>query len=267
MARFAINILIAACVLYLLIWVLLIVFQEKLIFMPGELPQDYTYEFSYDFEELYLESHDGKARLNALHFKAKSPKGIVVYYHGNAGQLADWGHVVQDFVVSNYDVLVMDYRGYGKSTGKLSEKALYSDALLFYDYALERYPEKNILVYGRSLGTTFATYVAAKNNPSKLFLEAPFYSLKYLVQEKFPIFPVSWSLRYHFPTDEFVKEVTCPIVIFHGIDDALIDIENSKKLSELIPESQLRFISIPNGGHNDLVNARGYREAIDSLLL
>src|SRR5690554_2190456 len=169
MARIAIKIVIVACVLYVLIWVLLILFQEKLIFMPSELPQDYKYEFSYDFKELYLESHDGKARLNALHFKVNSPKGIVVYYHGNAGQLADWGHVVQDFAESGYDVLVVDYRGYGKSTGKLSEKALYSDALLFYNYALERYPENNIVVYGRSLGTTFATYVAAKNNPSKLF--------------------------------------------------------------------------------------------------
>src|SRR5690554_8068797 len=105
--------------------------------MPSELPQDYKYEFSYDFKELYLGSHDGKARLNALHFKVNSPKGIVVYYHGNAGQLADWGHVVQDFAESGYDVLVVDYRGYGKSTGKLSEKALYSDALLFYNYRSE----------------------------------------------------------------------------------------------------------------------------------
>lgn len=267
MSRIALYFLIGLLILYAVVSGLLALFQEKLIFMPEVLPQDYTYEFSSDFEELYLESHDGKAQLNALHFKVKNPKGIVVYYHGNAGQLADWGLVVQDFVESDYDVLVMDYRGYGKSTGKLSEKALYSDALLFYEYASERYPEDKITVYGRSLGTTFAAYVAAKKNPSKLFLEAPFYSLNYIVQQKFSTFPVTWSLKYHFPTDKFVKDVTCPIVIFHGTDDNLIDIENSKKLADLIPDNQLRFISIPNGGHNDLVNEKEYREAIDSLLL
>lgn len=267
MARITIKLLVATLILYILAWGLLILFQEKLIFMPSDLPQDYVFEFPNDFEELFLESRDGEAQLNALYFSVDNPKGVVLYYHGNAGQLADWGLVMQDFVRRDYDVLVMDYRGYGKSTGSLSENALYSDAALFYDYVAERYPENKIIVYGRSLGTTFATYVAAKNHPSQLILEAPFYNLTYLVQQKFAIFPVSWGLRYRFPTDEFITDVKCPTVIFHGASDNMIDVENSEKLSELIPENQLRFILVPNGGHNNLVDEKEYVEAMDSLLL
>ncbi len=156
--------------------------------MPEVLPQDYSYEFSENFEEVFLSSEDG-AKLNALHFKVEEPKGVVLYFHGNAGELSSWGRVVQKFVEMNYDVLVMDYRTYGKSTGKLSQKALYNDAQLFYDYLLKRYTEDKIVVYGRSLGTTFATYVAAENHPQQLILEAPFYSLDEVARDRFPIYP------------------------------------------------------------------------------
>lgn len=266
MVRITINIFIVILIFYALAGGLLALFQEKLIFMGTVLPQDYAYGFSTDFEEVFLESPDGEAKLNALHFKIKDPKGVILYYHGNAGQLADWGLVMQDFIKRGYDVLLMDYRGYGKSTGAMSEEALYSDAELFYDYVAERYPENKIIVYGRSLGTTFATYVAANNNPSQLFLEAPFYSLNRLASKNFPIFPVSWVLKYRFPTYKFITDVECPIVIFHGTDDQMINYENSIKLSELVPADQLRFISIPNGGHNNLVDENGYIEAIDTLL-
>ena len=154
--------------------------QEKFIFLPSKLPQDYVYEFDHDFEELFIETEDG-ARLNALHFKQENPRGIIVYYHGNAGDLSRWGKVTSYFLQFNYEVLVMDYRTYGKSTGKLSEKALYSDAQLFYNKAKELFPEGNIIVYGRSLGTAMAAYVASKNKPKKLILETPFYDFRKLV--------------------------------------------------------------------------------------
>src|SRR5690554_6918936 len=170
------NVLLVIVALYIMIGASLYFLQEKILFMPTVLPQDFQYEFNHPFEELFLKTED-HAVINALHFKAENPKGVILYFHGNAGELSRWGIVVQKFVEMRYDVLVMDYRTYGKSTGKLSEKALYSDAELFYKYLLIRYPEDKIVVYGRSLGTTFATYVAAKNHPKQLLLEAPFYSL------------------------------------------------------------------------------------------
>lgn len=259
-------ILIIVVALYVFVYILTAVFQEKLIFVPQSLPENYQYQFPTKFEEFFLTGKDGEGNLNALHFKVENPKGVILYFHGNAGHLADWGFVMQDYVARNYDVVVMDYRTYGKSTGKLSEKKLYSDAQLFYDYVNKLYDEKEITVYGRSLGTTFATYVASKNNPAKLMLEAPFHDMKSLAQEKFPVFPVSWVIKYSFPTYEFLPDVKCPIYIFHGTKDEMVPIANSEKLSRLIPAKQLRFISIENGTHNNLVEEEEFRKAIDTIL-
>jgi len=146
--------------------------QEKMIFLPTKLPQDYRYSFRHDFEEINLKTDDGFV-LNSIHFKQLKPKGLILYFHGNAGDLSRWGNITSFFADKNYDVLVMDYRTYGKSTGKLSEDALHNDAQLFYEYALERYDESDIILYGRSLGTGIATKLAANNNPDRLILETP----------------------------------------------------------------------------------------------
>lgn len=239
--------------------------QEKMIFMPEPLPQDYSYSFPTNFEEINLMTDDG-ARLNALHFKVEEPKGVVLYFHGNAGELSSWGIVVQKFVDMRYDVLVMDYRTYGKSTGKISEKALYNDAQSFYDLLLKNYAQDDIVVYGRSLGTTFATYVAAKNHPKQLFLEAPFYSLDEVAGQRFPFFPVSWFLKFHFPTHQYLQEVSSPILIFHGTNDFVVNYKNSEKLSKIKTKGKLTFMTIPDGSHNNLTNSEIYRKTLDSIL-
>ncbi|TXD69194.1 alpha/beta hydrolase [Aequorivita lipolytica] len=253
--------LIVIASLYVVIFAALYFLQEKMIFIPESLPQDYTYTFKNNFEEIFLNTTDG-AKLNALHFKVENPKGVVLYFHGNAGELSRWGIVVQKFVDLQYDVVVMDYRSYGKSVGNLNEKALYSDAQLFYNYLLVRYPEDKIVVYGRSLGTTFATYVASKNNPQRLFLEAPFYNLSEVAGARFPIFPVSWFLKYNFPTNEYLREVKCPIIIFHGTDDYVVDYENSQRLSKVQTKGNLTFVTVPGGSHNELVDSEVYKEIL-----
>ena len=129
--------------LYFLVGAFLFFFQEKILFVPSVLPQDYKYEFAHNFEELFLNT-DEKAVVNALHFKVENPKGVVLYFHGNAGDLSRWGKTTEYFADKDYDVLVMDYRTFGKSTGALSEPALYSDAQFCYDYLKDRYSEAKI---------------------------------------------------------------------------------------------------------------------------
>lgn len=265
MNRLIRNTLIVLASLYLIIGAALYFLQEKMLFMPDSLPQDYVYSFPGNFEEINLKANDG-AVLNALHFKVDNPKGVILYFHGNAGELSRWGIVVQNFVEIQYDVLVMDYRGYGKSTGKLSESALYNDAQLFYDYLLNNYSDEDIVTYGRSLGTTFATYVAAKNNPKQLILEAPFFSIDKVASQRFPIFPARWFLKYHFPTYKYLKEVSSPITIFHGTDDFVIDYSNSEQLSTIKTKGKLTLVTIPGGTHNNLVDYEVYMQTLDSIL-
>ena len=153
------------------------------------------FDFQDQFEELFLEAQDG-AVINALHFKAEAPKGVILYFHGNAGDLSRWGNITSYFVEKRYDVLVMDYRTYGKSTGELSEKALYDDALMCYSHLLKTYDENDIIIYGRSLGTGMATYMASVKNPKQLILETPYYSLVDIAKRRFPILPVSLFMKY-----------------------------------------------------------------------
>ncbi len=250
---------------YLLVTAAMYLLQEKLIFLPTQLPSDYTYQFAQPFDEFDITADDG-AVLNALHFKNTSPKGVILYFHGNAGDLSRWGHIVSYFYQYQYDVIVMDYRTYGKSTGQLNEDGLYNDAQLFYDKAASLFPEEEIVVYGRSLGTTFATKVAAQNNPKQLVLESPFYDLKFTAKKKYWYLPVKTLLKYSFPTAEFLQKVDCPVTIFHGTADSVVPYENGEKLYNLVSDKEIQLISIEGGDHNDLINFSEYTDAIPKLL-
>ncbi|WP_370480023.1 alpha/beta hydrolase [Tamlana flava] len=239
--------------------------QEKILFLPTTLDQDYQFDFNYDFEELNFETNDG-AKLNAIHFKIENPKGIILYFHGNAGDLLRWGTIAEFFVEKQYDVLVMDYRSYGKSTGKLSEEAFYNDAQLFYDYLLKRYDESEITLYGRSLGTGIATYLASNNNPKRLILESPYYSMVDVAKSRFPFFPVKPLLKYKFPTFQFVQNVSCPITIVHGTNDDVVPFNSARKLFEVAPKSQTKFITVEGGNHNNLIDFEEFRTGIESSL-
>lgn len=247
--------------LFLLAVLMFYSLQEKLIFLPTQLPSDFEYTFDHDFEEIFLEATD-KARLNALHFKTKDPKGLVLYFHGNAGDLSRWGEISSAFVDLGYNVLVMDYRGYGKSTGERSEEKLYSDAQLFYDFALDSYSEKDIVLYGRSLGSGIAAYLAAHNRPRKLILETPYYSLMDVAQDRFPFLPVKQMLTYELKSFEYVQQVKAPIRIFHGTEDSVVPFSSGNKLYEAIPNADKKMYVIPDGGHNNLSSFELYQNGI-----
>jgi len=250
--------------LYILITVMLYFFQEKLIFQPSKLEQEYQFSFSEPFKEFSLKTADG-AILNALHFKREQPKGVILYFHGNAGDLSRWGEIATFYAQKEYDVVVMDYRTYGKSTGKLGETQLYVDAQLFYDYVLERYPENKVIVYGRSLGTAMATHVASNNNPGKLLLETPFYNLYDAAKYRFSFLPLKLLLRYRFETNKNIQRLQCPLVIIHGTEDTVVPYESGKRLFEEAP-SPKELITIPEGNHNNLVTFPMFQDTIDLAL-
>jgi alpha-beta hydrolase superfamily lysophospholipase len=240
--------------------------QEKMIFLPRPLAADHEYSFSERFEEFDLKAPDG-GLLNALYFPVENAKGLILYYHGNAGNLDRWGKIVSYFPPQGYAVIVMDYRGYGKSQGKRNEQTLRQDALLFYQHARDLgFKEEEIIVYGRSLGASIATYVASQKQPSQLVLETPFYNLTDVAQHRFPFLPVQKLLKYRFPSDQFIKSVDCPVTIFHGTEDQVVPIDSGKKLYDAIGDNPARFYTIEGGKHNNLIEFDSFREGLAETL-
>jgi fermentation-respiration switch protein FrsA (DUF1100 family) len=252
-------------IFYVMISASLYLLQDKILFRPTVLEQDYQFEFAHDFEEVFLKV-DEDAIINAIHFKVANPKGVILYFHGNQGDLQRWGKITEYFVEKNYDVFVMDYRTYGKSKGVLNEEALYKDATYMYNYLKERYAENDMTVYGRSLGTTFAAYVASKNKPKQLILETPYYSMIDVAKNRFPLIPVKQFMNYEFPTYNFIKNVNCSITIIHGTSDKVVPFSSGQKLFDVAPKATTRFISIEGASHNNLIDFEAYHREIDAIL-
>ena len=252
-------------ILYLGLGLLIYLLQERLIFLPEKLPLDYSFEFDAPFEEHFIEMEDG-AKINALHFTQNESRGLIVYFHGNAGSLARWGEVVIPFLDMGYEVLITDYRGYGKSTGKRSQKRMLLDAGKVYAFAKDIESEERIILFGRSIGSAFASYLAGKNSPSKLILETPFYSLKDVAKEVIPIYPTRQLLRYNFKNHSYLKEAKIPIYIFHGTDDEVVKFNSGKQLHASLSKNQAIFFTIDGGHHNDLSTFPEYWNQMEIVL-
>ncbi len=238
-------------------------FQEKFIFEAEKLPDDFIFQNKNSFEEINYYP-DKSTRINALLFRAVNSKGVVFYNHGNAGNLEKWMEIADDFLRLNYDLLLYDYRGYGKSKGKLSEKALHDDAIYIYNELKKDYPENNIIVYGRSLGTGIAAHTASVTSPKQLILETPYYSLIHLIRKMHRWLPKS-IIKYHFRTDLYLRSVKCPLLIFHGTDDEIVDYEDGLKLKELFKPGD-EFVTIEGGRHSGLRHYDLYGKYLEAAL-
>lgn len=238
--------------------------QEKLIFKPEKLPADFEYKYTAPFEELFFEVEPG-VRINGLHFYREKPRGLILYFHGNTRSIKGWARYAKDFYRYNYDVVLVDYRGFGKSTGKRSELKLHSDMQFVYDTLAEKYPQDHLIMYGRSMGSGFATKLAAENNPRYLILDAPYYSFKKVAERYLPFLPIRFVLRYHLRTDRWIANVHCPIYILHGTRDWLIPIAHSEKLQQ-INAKHTTLIRINGGGHNNLPSFPEYHNFIRDIL-
>ncbi len=258
------KVIVVTVVLCVLIMGVLQVFQEKLIFRPEPIAPSFVYDFPFDFEEVNLITSDNQT-INALHIKAESPKGIILYFHGNQGNLVRWGEITSYFTQFQYDVFVIDYRGYGKSTGVYDEAQMYKDALLGYEHVRKQFKEEEIVVYGRSLGTTFAAKVASENSPKHLILEAPFYSLHNAANYKYKVIP-KFFLNFKFKTYSFISKIQSPITIFHGTDDKVTPFEGSKELFKLITSSEKEFFSLEKGTHHNVRSYEKYQSTLKRIL-
>ncbi len=245
--------------------IVLYFFQERFLFHPEKLPEDFIFQYeNQKVKEYNLEIKKGVV-INGLHFQTENPKGVVYYLKGNSKSIKGWGKFAVDFTIHGYDVIMIDYRGFGKSTGKMSQESMKHDALLVYDKLKEIINEEKIIVYGRSLGTGLATKVASVNNPKMLILACPYVSMSKNVKRYLPFIPIGLVMRYQMPTYKWIKHVKCPIKIIHGTNDKVIKFKSSLQLSKVNP-NLTRLYPIIDGGHKNLHNFESYHRALDEVL-
>lgn len=269
--------LILFSIFYIAICVLFYTYQEKAyLFFPEKLAENHTYNFDIDFEEIPIKTTDSLT-LNSLLFKTDSTKGLIFYLHGNGGSLDGWGKKASFYTQFGYDIFMIDYRGYGKSEGSITnESQLHEDVQIAYNKMKKRYKESDITVFGYSLGSGMATKLVSQNNPKQLILQAPYYNINdasrhlintsdNLMLKTLRIFPTSMLNKYKIKSNEFIQKCNVPITIFHGKDDELIYYGSALKLKEHLKPND-KLITLEGQNHWDFVKNDEYKNELKKVL-
>jgi len=237
--------------------------QDLLFFHPKKLPITHRFQFDQPFTELNIPIEN--RNLNVVQFHSSTPdrKGIVLYFHGNMRNIERYADQAPLFTKNGYDVWMVDYPGFGKSTGKRTEEVMYGDAQLLYSMALKETAADNLVIYGRSIGTGVASYLAAHQPCQQLILETPYYSIESIAKHYAPIFPVKSLMNYRFPINEYLTQVKVPITILHGTRDEVIPYRQAQRLAAI---EGVKLVTIPKAKHNNLSSYPLFRQTLTELL-
>lgn len=218
------------------------------------------------YEDVGLEASDG-VNVHGWFVPGESPRTLL-YFHGNAGNISHRLYSIREFHDLGLSVFIIDYRGYGQSGGKPTEKGLYRDGEAAWRYLTDDrgIAPDNIIVFGRSLGGSVASWIAAREQPAALIVESSFTSVPDIGQDAYPWLPVRWLTRFKHSTRDEVAKATCPVLVVHSRDDEIIPFHHGEAIYGAANEPK-QFLEI-RGGHNDghEVSATVYSEGIRNFL-
>jgi uncharacterized protein len=231
--------------------------QEQLLFRPRPLAADHRFEQRADV-------HETGARLNALHLRLPNPDGVVFFLHGNAGNLQTWFVNADYYRRLNLDLFMLDYRGFGKSSGHIENEAqLHADVRAAWAQVAPRYAGRKRVILGRSLGSGLAAVLAADVQPELTVLVSPYSSMVALAREHYPWVPGA-ALRYPLRTDEALPRVRGRVLLVHGLRDTLIAARHSEHLRALQPRAA--WLPVPDAGHGDVQTHPIYLDGLAAAL-
>ncbi len=235
--------------------------QERLIFQPEPLPADFRFSEPQAHE---VSISVAGATLSALHLRLPNPKGVVFFLHGNGGNLARWFTNAAFYREANFDLFMIDYRGYGKSSGRIeSEAQLMADVRAAWNQLAPQYAGRRKVVYGRSLGAALAAELAAEVEPDLTILASPFCSMADMADLHYPWVP-KVLLRYPLSTCEAATRIASPLILFHGDLDQLVPFDQSRRILNRAPGAGL--VQVTGAGHGDLHRFPAYRQPLMELL-
>ena len=192
----------------------------------------------------------------------------VLFFHGNAGNISHRLESIEIFHRLGLNVFIIDYRGYGQSEGKTTEKGTYRDAEAAWNYLNKTrgISSQHIIIFGRSLGASIATWLANKHTPAGLIIESGFTSVASMGQRLYPFLPIRWLTHFRYDTRQYVKNVSCPVMIAHSSDDEIIPYAEGLEIFQTAPEPKI-FLDM-RGGHNDgfIVSGSDYIDGLRSFI-
>jgi pimeloyl-ACP methyl ester carboxylesterase len=256
----------AAALLALAIWLAALgtlwLGQERLLFKPVALSSTSLLTREAEVHERFIDVPG--ARLSLLELRLPAPRGVVFYLHGNSGNLQDWFVNTETYRRANFDLVMLDYRGFGKSTGRItSEAQLHADVEAVWRDVAPRYQGRRVVFQGRSLGTGLTAALAAKMQPDLTILVSPYSSMAALTRLHYPWVPAP-VLRYPLRTDRAIAAIGRPVVLIHGEHDTLIPLAHSEALQAVCGHAQL--VRIAGAGHADLQDFEPYGQAVTQAL-
>ena len=261
---------VSGVVVVLLVWTVLVagllVRERRFIFFPSRVLEAKPTDYGLNAEEFPVVSADGTA-LHGWWIHGQGER-VLIWYHGNAGNISHRLETARVFVERlGFDIVLVDYRGYGLSEGTPEETGLYMDGLAIYDATIRRgFDPERLVLFGRSLGAAVAVEVALHRPAAGLVLETPFRSVRAMARSMYPFVP-SFLIRTRLDNERKISQIRMPKLILHGDRDNLVPISHGRTLFELALPPK-RFFEIPGASHNDthVVGGREYFEAWEQFL-
>ncbi len=254
---------IAFCILCFLLFFL----QGCMVYQPSKAVETDPRSAGMEFEEVWLVTSD-IVRIHAWFVPARNASRTILFCHGNAGNISHRLHSISVFNRLGCNVLIFDYRGYGKSDGSPSEKGTYLDADAAYGWLMERgIQEKDIVVFGRSLGGAVAAETATGRNPGGLILESTFSSVPDMGAKLYPFLPVRLLCRIRYDTLSKMDRIKCPVLVVHSPDDEMIPFSMGRRMYDAANEPK-SFLQI-RGSHNEgyFISSPEYENGLGHFIL
>lgn len=265
------RLLASLAIITLGVWLLLSGFvyfmQPSLVYFPLRELEFTPAAVGLPHEDVLLETPDG-VRLHGWWIGSAAPRGTLLFLHGNGGNISHRLDSIRLFHDLGLSVLIIDYRGYGRSDGTPGEQGTYVDAEAAWRHLVDtrRVDPGRVVIYGESLGSAVAARLASRVPCGALAIEAGFTSIADMGRRHYPYLPVEWLVRFRYPGIEFMRGARCPVLVMHSPDDEIVPFEMGRRLFEAAP-SPKDFLEL-SGGHNDglLLNGKRVTEAMDRFL-
>ena len=246
---------------------LVYVFQSRFVYFPIRTLSTDPSSIGLRFEDVYFETEDG-VTLHGWFIPHDGARGVILFCHGNAGNISHRLDSIRVFHRLGLDVFIFDYRGYGQSEGKPTERGTYEDAEAAWRYLIEEHQviPSEVVVFGRSIGGAVGAWLAQNHKPRLLILESTFTSLRDVAATLYPFFPVKRLLRFEYNTAEYLGGVNCPVLIIHSRNDEIMPFSQGQQLFEVAREPKT-FLEI-SGTHNEgfITSGRHYEEGLDAFI-